>query len=189
MTYRLMAEWATDLICKKVGVNEVCRTAEIPLPGSVESEKEVERKIHGKPIAQKRSSISRHGALATEIDSRNSIKNSLVCECEEVSIGEVEYAMKNLSVNNLVDLRRRTRIGMGTCQGELCACRAAGLMGKRSPICAKKAKEDIVSFLNERWKGMAPIAWGDTLRESEYTTWVYESVCGLSDETEKTSMP
>lgn len=187
MTYRLMAEWATDLICKKVGVNEVCRTAEIPLPGSVESEKEVERKIHGKPIAQKRSSISRHGALATEIDSRNSIKNSLVCECEEVSIGEVEYAMKNLSVNNLVDLRRRTRIGMGTCQGELCACRAAGLMGKRSPICARKAKEDIVSFLNERWKGMAPIAWGDTLRESEYTTWVYGSVCGLSDETEKTS--
>ena len=29
---------------------------------------------------------------------------------------------------------------------------------------------------------MQPIAWGDTLRESEYTTWVYEGVCGLSDE-------
>ena len=186
MTYRLMAEWATDLICKKIGNDGKCRTAEIPLPGSTESREEVDRKTRNKPIAQRRSSIARHGALATRIDGTDSIKNSLVCECEEVSIGEVEYALENLSVNNLVDLRRRTRVGMGTCQGELCACRAAGLMGRRDPVCARKAKADLVSFLNERWKGMAPIAWGDTLRESEYTTWVYESVCGLSDETQKT---
>ena len=188
MTYRLMAEWTTDLICKKLGHNVPCRTAELPLPGSTESKKEVERKIRHKPTTQRRSVISRHGDMADRIADQDSIKNSLVCECEEVSIGEVEYAMENLSVNNLVDLRRRTRIGMGTCQGELCACRAAGLMGKKDPICAKRAKADLVSFLNERWKGMAPIAWGDTLRESEYTTWVYESVCGLTDETEKTTV-
>ena len=187
MTYRLMAEWATDLICKKIGNDGKCRTAEIPLPGSTESREEVDRKTRNKPIAQRRSSIARHGALATRIDGTDSIKNSLVCECEEVSIGEVVYALENLSVNNLVDLRRRTRVGMGTCQGELCACRAAGLMGRKDPVCARKAKADLVSFLNERWKGMAPIAWGDTLRESEYTTWVYESVCGLSDETQKTA--
>ena len=182
MTYRLMAEWATDLICKKIGNPEKCRTAEIPLPGSTEKREEVEKKISRKPLAQRRSAISRHGDLATRIDSGDSLKNSLVCECEEVSIGEVEYAMEHLSVNNLVDLRRRTRIGMGTCQGELCACRAAGLMGRRDAVCPRKAKADLVSFLNERWKGMQPIAWGDTLRESEYTTWIYESVCGLSDE-------
>lgn len=187
MTYRLMAEWATDLVCKKLGIDAVCRTAEIPLPGSTENRREVDRKLRNKPLAQRRSTISRHGALATKIGDGDSIRNSLVCECEEVSIGEVEYALENLSVNNLVDLRRRTRIGMGTCQGELCACRAAGIMGRRDPICARRAKADLVHFLNERWKGMEPIAWGDTLRESEYTTWVYESVCGLTDETEKTA--
>lgn len=187
MTYRLMAEWATDLVCKKIGNPERCRTAEIPLPGSTEDRREVDRKLRNKPVAQRRSSISRHGDQAVKIDSRTSIQNSLVCECEEVSIGEVEYALENLAVNNLVDLRRRTRIGMGTCQGELCACRAAGLMGHRDPVCARKAKADLVSFLNERWKGMAPIAWGDTLRESEYMTWVYESVCGLSDEAKTAS--
>ena len=185
MTYRLMAEWATDLLCKKIGNSQKCRTAELPLPGSTEKRKDVEKKILDKPVAQRRSAISRHGDQAVNIESRTSIQKSLVCECEEVSIGEVEYALEKLSVNNLVDLRRRTRIGMGTCQGELCACRAAGIMGRRDPICARKAKADLVSFLNERWKGMEPIAWGDTLRESEYTTWVYESVCGLSDE-EKT---
>ncbi len=187
MTYRLMAEWATDLVCKKLGIDAVCRTAEIPLPGSTESREEVDRKLRNKPLAQRRSTIARHGALATKIGDGDSIRNSLVCECEEVSIGEVEYALENLSVNNLVDLRRRTRIGMGTCQGELCACRAAGIMGRRDLICARRAKADLVHFLNERWKGMEPIAWGDTLRESEYTTWVYESVCGLTDETEKTA--
>lgn len=187
MTYRLMAEWATDLVCKKLGIDAVCRTAEIPLPGSTESREEVDRKLRNKPLAQRRSTIARHGALATKIGDGDSIRNSLVCECEEVSIGEVEYALENLSVNNLVDLRRRTRIGMGTCQGELCACRAAGIMARRDPICARRAKADLVHFLNERWKGMEPIAWGDTLRESEYTTWVYESVCGLTDETEKTA--
>lgn len=81
------------------------------------------------------------------------LENSLVCECEEVSVGEVKYALNELEVHNLVDLRRRTRVGMGTCQGELCACRAAGLMSSMHKYCTKRAKEDLASFLNERWKG------------------------------------
>ena len=81
-----------------------------------------------------------------------------MCECEEVSVGEVEYALNELDVNNLVDLRRRTRVGMGTCQGELCACRAAGLMAEAGKYCVRRAKEDLTAFLNERWKGMAPVA-------------------------------
>ena len=101
-----------------------------------------------------------------------------MCECEEVSIGEVKYAAKELDVHNLVDLRRRTRVGMGTCQGELCACRASGLLSKANG-CAKKSAEDLASFMNERWKGMYPICWGDTLRESEYSQWIYSGVCGL----------
>ena len=103
-----------------------------------------------------------------------------MCECEEVSVGEVEYALNELDVNNLVDLRRRTRVGMGTCQGELCACRAAGRMAEAGKYCVRRAKEDLTAFLNERWKGMAPVAWGDTLRESEFTMWLYDGVCGLT---------
>ena len=34
MTYRLMAEWATDLVCKKLAVNKSCVTMDVPLPGS-----------------------------------------------------------------------------------------------------------------------------------------------------------
>lgn len=179
MTYRLMAEWTTDLICKKLNLSAACTTAEEKLPGSREDIEEVGKKMISLPLAQRRSTISRHGELAEKLAGGTPLENSLVCECEEVSVGEVKYALNELDVNNLVDLRRRTRVGMGTCQGELCACRAAGLMGGMHKYCTKRAKEDLSAFLNERWKGMAPIAWGDTLRESEYTAWIYESVCGL----------
>ena len=33
-TYRLMAERVVDLVCRRLGVDDPCRTAEIPLPGS-----------------------------------------------------------------------------------------------------------------------------------------------------------
>ena len=85
------------------------------------------KRVVSLPLAQRRSSIARHGELAEKLAGNTPVDNSLVCECEEVSIGEVKYALNELDVNNLVDLRRRTRVGMGTCQGELCACRAAGV--------------------------------------------------------------
>lgn len=179
MTYRLMAEWTTDLICKKLNISAICTTALEKLPGSREDVEEVNKKIVSLPLTQRRSTLSRHGDMAGRLAENTPLENSLVCECEEVSVGEVKYALNELDVNNLVDLRRRTRVGMGTCQGELCACRAAGLMSGMHKYCTKRAKEDLAAFLNERWKGMAPIAWGDTLRESEYTSWIYESVCGL----------
>jgi glycerol-3-phosphate dehydrogenase len=72
------------------------------------------------------SAIYRHGDRTPSWLGEGRLSRSLVCECEAVTAGEVQYAVENLTVNNLLDLRR-TR-GMGTCQGELCACRAAGLL-------------------------------------------------------------
>jgi glycerol-3-phosphate dehydrogenase len=180
MTYRLMAEWVTDLVCKKLNHTAPCTTAEANLPGSQQSKEEINEKISSLPSSIRKSAIYRMGDRAENLSGNTLMENSLVCECEEVSAGEVEYAIKELHVNNLVDLRRRTRVGMGTCQGELCACRAAGLMNHYRVLSTEKSKEDLSLFLNERWKGVRPIAWGDTLRESEFTSWVYEGVCGLS---------
>lgn len=179
MTYRLMAEWATDLVCKKLNNTTPCTTAESNLPGSQQSTEEINQKMTSVPTTIRKSAIYRLGDMAENLKSNKVTENSLVCECEEVSVGEVEYAINELHVNNLIDLRRRTRVGMGTCQGELCACRAAGLMNHYQVLSQDKSKEDLTIFLNERWKGIRPIAWGDTLRESEFTSWVYEGVCGL----------
>ena len=179
MTYRLMAEWAADLVCKKLGVSQSCITMDTPLPGSEkENIDEISTKTWSKRNATQKASVGRHGSRVENIKLSDEYSSSLVCECEEVSIGEVKYAIDELDVHNLVDLRRRTRVGMGTCQGELCACRAAGLLADAHQ-CTDRAKNDLKSFVNERWKGMYPICWGDTLRESEYSQWIYSGVCGL----------
>lgn len=96
--------------------------------------------------------------------------------------GEVQYAVENLTVNSLLDLRRRTRVGMGTCRGELCACRAAGLLQRFNVTTAAQSITQLSEFLNERWKGVQPVARGDALRESEFTRWVYQGLCGLEKE-------
>lgn len=185
ITYRLMAEWATDLVCKKLNINKACTTADENLPGSKESEENIQRKIFSLPHTQKKSAIYRHGDMAVHLSDNTTSDNNLVCECEGISVGEIKYALDKLNVKSLVDIRRRTRLGMGTCQGELCACRATGILGESGKFCTKRAKEELTSFLNERWKGIYPIAWGDALRESEYSSWVYESVCGLSSTPKK----
>lgn len=184
MTYRLMAEWATDLVCKKLGVDKKCVTMNTPLPGSEHEEiDEISKKTWAKPGTPHKATVGRHGGRAVQIGLENEYEASLVCECEEVSVGEVKYAINELDVHNLVDLRRRTRVGMGTCQGELCACRASGLLADAHK-CTERAKADLKNFVNERWKGMYPVCWGDTLRESEYSQWIYSGVCGLEAEEE-----
>ena len=182
MTYRLMAEWATDALCRKLGNTVPCTTADTPLPGSQEPAEATLRKIISLPASLRGSAIYRHGdrTPAWLGDSRQ--HRSLVCECEAVTAGEVQYAVENLAVKNLLDLRRRTRVGMGTCQGELCACRAAGLLARFNVTTSARSLTQLSEFLNERWKGVQPVAWGDALRESEFTRWVYLGLCGLQKE-------
>ncbi|MDX6917167.1 anaerobic glycerol-3-phosphate dehydrogenase subunit A [Pectobacterium carotovorum] len=188
MTYRLMAEWVTDAICKKLGHDVACSTAQTPLPGS-ESLDEVKTVPHAlsaypaaKPLSAplRGSAIYRHGERAGRMLSGERLDRSLVCECEAVTAGEVRYAVESLQVNNLIDLRRRTRVGMGTCQGELCACRAAGLLCRLGTATPEQSLTQLSQFLNERWKGIRPIAWGNALRESEFTSWIYQGLCGLT---------
>lgn len=179
MTYRLMAEWATNAVCEKLGNTQPCTTATTPLPGSGSSQEETLSKVISLPPTIRRSAVWRHGDRAEQLLAGDRLSNSLVCECEAVTAGEVRYAVNKLAVRNLGDLRRRTRVGMGTCQGELCACRAAGLLQRFGTSTPAQSLDQLSLFLNERWKGIRPIAWDDALRESEFTAWVYQGLCGL----------
>lgn len=179
MTYRLMAEWATNMVCEKLGHTALCSTADEPLPGSAQSAEQTLRKVISLPAPLRGSAVYRHGDRAAQLPHTTRLDKSLVCECEAVTAGEVRYAVESLTVKNLLDLRRRTRVGMGTCQGELCACRAAGLLTQLNVTTAEKSETELMHFLNERWKGVRPIAWGNALRESEFTSWVYQGLCGL----------
>lgn len=121
MTYRLMAEWATDAVCRKLGNNTTpCTTAEAPPPGSQEPTESTLQKIISLPTPLRGSAVYRHAiAPRPAYDSRQhrspsaNVKPSLPVE--------VKYAVER-AVNTLLDPRCRTRIGMGPVRGELCAC-------------------------------------------------------------------
>ncbi|KMK17924.1 glycerol-3-phosphate dehydrogenase [Pluralibacter gergoviae] len=182
MTYRLMAEMATDAVCRKLGITARCTTADEPLPGSQEPAEKTLQKIISLPAPLRGSAVYRHGDRTPAWLGDSRLHRSLVCECEAVTAGEVQYAVDNLAVKNLLDLRRRTRVGMGTCQGELCACRAAALLNRFEVTTPAQSLNQLSDFLNERWKGVQPIAWGDALRESDFTRWVWLGLCGLEKE-------
>ncbi|VEI46294.1 sn-glycerol-3-phosphate dehydrogenase subunit A [Actinobacillus equuli] len=45
----------------------------------------------------------------------------------------------------------------------------------------KESTTQLASFMEERWRGIQPIAWGDAMREAEFTSWIYYSLLGLND--------
>lgn len=182
MTYRLMAEMATDAVCQKLNHSARCITATTPLPGSKEPVEKTLQKVISLPTPLRVSAVYRHGDRTPAWIGDSRLHCSLVCECEAVTAGEVEYAVDNLAVKSLLDLRRRTRVGMGPCQGELCACRAAALLSRFEVISPTQSLNQLANFLDERWKGVQPIAWGDAMRESDFTRWIWLELCGLQKE-------
>ena len=159
-SYRLMGQMATDLICRKLGNNARCRTAQLPLPGSEKGTKADSRKTIAMNAA-----IGRHGLRTSQMPAEG--RNEVLCECENVTRSEIAYAVKELGVRDMEDLRRRTRVGMGTCQAAFCMKNVAAALAAELG-CPEKKEEFIRDYLAERWKGMVPVAWGETLREMEY---------------------
>ncbi len=180
MTYRLMAEIATDTVCHKLGVDSECTTATDPLPGSSGTrESEIEKRVFPmQPDSNVLAAKERHGSMLPEEKIDSGDDADLVCECEKVSVGEIRFAFDSLYAGNLLNLRRRTRLGMGTCQGGLCVSRAASILASRKG--GEAAVADMKEFLQERWKGMIPVGWGRTLAEADFSSWIYRGVCGLS---------
>jgi glycerol-3-phosphate dehydrogenase len=182
MTNRLMAEKTVDLACKKLGVKKGCSTHVLPLPGS---EKRISRKSRIKDFTGISNSVVgstfyRHGQRLYNIMTKDKKNYRIICECEMVTEGEVEYAIKNLEVKDLVDLRRRTRLGMGPCQGGLCAYRAAGIFQEYGSALHNDTGKLLKDFLEERWKGMKPVLWGDGLRDAEFLYWIYQGLIRIS---------
>ena len=159
-TCRLMAEMVTDAVCARLGVKAACETALRPLPGSGKAHKDDEEVPYFK-----RAAIGRHGTEVSRMDF--DLGHEIICECEQVTRAEIRYAVKTLGVRNISDLRRHTRIGMGTCQGSFCIRKVAEALAEElgQPL---REKELIDEYLQERWKGITPVFWGDSLREAEY---------------------
>ena len=190
-TYRLMGERMSDLICKKIGNTTPCRTAEEPL--CVEPSPEVlERGRKVFPAGGLNLALSRLGDSFEPAVARMEAapwKKLLLCECEQVTLGEFEQVASENTSCNLNDVRRRTRMGMGTCQGIFCGIRAAGislepgfLPGNTLPNTGTKTLMDtstLADLQSERWKGVHAVLWGNELREAELARCLYGSTLNM----------
>lgn len=155
-TYRLMAEKVSDTVMSKLGKRGSCRTMlEEMLPSS-----SIDRSTFHRSLA-----ASKYGGLAGEVASFSQgtpMGMDEVCSCECVTRGELEFFASSPDVRSPGDLMRRTRAGMGFCQGGLCAFRLASFMGEGDPLAMAEA------FLGERWKGIEPVLRGEQLRQEAF---------------------
>jgi glycerol-3-phosphate dehydrogenase len=157
-TYRLMAERTGDLVARRLGVAAACRTHMEPIS----------------PPAQRR--FFWPGAPLASVD-RELGYDQLICECELVTRAQVEAAI-SAGASNLDDVRRDVRLGMGPCQGGFCIYRAAALLHELRPASAA-ANVAMRDFLQERWRGLTPVLWGDQLRQERLDELIYLGVLAI----------
>ncbi len=159
-TFRLMAEDAVDAVCADLKVSARCSTAEAPLPDSEDQrffslgshQKEMEEHVGDDP---------------------------LICECELVTRGALRSAASGRPGQQLDDLRRSLRLGMGPCQGGFCSFRAAGLLHHEGYYDRSQTNDALAAFVEERWRGQRMVLWGQQLRQYRLDSWIFQGILDL----------
>jgi glycerol-3-phosphate dehydrogenase len=156
-TMRLMAQDLVDAMCRQLGDERPCRTEHERPPGNDDG-----RYLHlGDRLRRREATLQ---------------DEQLICECELIGRGRLEDAMRSHGTLHLDDVRRRLRLGMGPCQGGFCMYRATGIMHAVDRLDGEQASASLLSFLQERWKGVWPILYGDQLRQARLDDWIFQGL-------------
>ncbi len=161
-TYRLMAEKAADLVCRRLNVPTACTTKTVPLPSSAAGR-------------------FAHPGFSPRIWlQRRQQRQSLLCECEMVPSGAVDRIVESIREQgghpDLLSIGLRSRIGKGACQGMMCGLRLAAYLYDRGVLEKEQGRLSLAAFLDERWRGVRPLLWDISLVQSELQEALY---CGL----------
>ena len=186
-TYRKMAEVTADKVCEKLGIQRECRTHLEALPTP-------DNQVHHTQRSAARSHHHLTHRLA-QIEA-NQDYGKLVCECELATRDDVTRAILEGNAQTLDDIRRDVRLGMGPCQAGFCTLRVTGILhhlnnerklktGESEPptqadslqtLSGSDTNVALRDFLQERWKGVLPILWGQQLRQERLNELVYINV-------------
>jgi len=128
---------------------------------------------YGTELAADRLGSERFQRVVERLE-KNPEERQLVCECENVTLAEIEEVIKEGTSFTVSDIRRKTRMGMGTCQGNFCSLRSVGILSRNESIAPKQQSlQQLQDFLQARWKGIRPVLWGNALREAEMARGIY----------------
>jgi len=156
-TLRLMAQDLVDAMCRQLGDDRPCRTATERPPDNEDGE-----------LYSLGSRLRRREATLQD--------EQLICECELIGRRKLEETMRRRGTTNLDDVRRSLRLGMGPCQGGFCIYRATGILHGVGRLDGAEASSSLRGFLQERWKGMWPILYGDQLRQARLDDWIFQGL-------------
>jgi glycerol-3-phosphate dehydrogenase len=156
-TLRLMAQDIVDAMCAQLETVRPCRTHEVRPPGNEDDD-----------LYTLGSRLRRREHTLQE--------EQLICECELIGRSRLEQAMRRRGSANLDDIRRTMRLGMGPCQGGFCIYRATGILHAVGRLDGAEAAASLRSFLQERWKGVWPILYGDQLRQARLDDWIFQGL-------------
>ena len=160
-TFRLMAEETVDAVCRQFG--DPGRVAPPPSRCPAPRAARPTGWASGWPARRPGWSTSRSSASASW--------------CPRSTL---EAAITRTGSTNLDDIRRQLRLGMGPCQGGFCIYRATGILHARDGLSAEQADTSLLEFLQERWKGMWPVLYGDQLRQARLDDWIFQGVLDVS---------
>jgi glycerol-3-phosphate dehydrogenase len=135
--------------------------------------------VHGASLAASRLGAEGLSRVVDKLEKQPSSRQ-LVCECENVTLAEVEEAAADPTSFTLSDVRRKTRMGMGTCQGAFCTYRTVGTMVANDLTNGQDSKELLKDFIEARWKGIRHVLWGNAIRETELTRGIYEGTLNVN---------
>ncbi len=170
-SYRLMSEEMTDIVAARFENKNRCRTHIDPLPGAeAEVDLNVISRKYQLPLFTILKLYHRYGCRIEEIlketESHLAWKR-VICCCEPILEAEIRYVIRKEWVRDLGDLSRRTRLGLGSCQGMDCAVPAAAILGEEFSLTAQEIQTMIQTFFQERWRSRAPILRGRELVQEE----------------------
>lgn len=179
-TFRIMAEETTNMVCVKLGKNAECATHEDALPGGdylPEAEEIAEK--YNVPMYVARRLIARHGSRCSRVldiaaESRNG--GNIICSCENVIEAEIRYAARHEWAGDLDDVRRRTSLGCGPCQGSRCTHAAAAVLGDELGMSPAESRRMAAEFMQRRWKGKYPILRGNHIAQEEFSRAIHYTV-------------
>ncbi len=176
-SYRAQSQELTDLVSRRLGNDQECRTHLEPLPGgeSFPNTKDLARDFHlPEPVVGRMA--YRHGANALkicELAQQHPELRAELCPCEQTCYAEAVYCIQEENVAHLTDLRRRCRLGMGPCQGTQCAGPAAALFARQRGLSAAEAHRELLRFLDSRFQVKKPVLDGDELAQEELNRATY----------------
>ncbi|MFW9812040.1 MAG: FAD-dependent oxidoreductase [Candidatus Thorarchaeota archaeon] len=180
---RIMAEDATDLVCKMLGKKTKCTTHEKPLPGNeadvdiIALSNEFGLSMH--TLERMRVRRGTEIVKILELTKNHPEWKTAICTCEPVIEAEIRYAIREEFPQTLNDLRRRLRLGTGPCQGTFCTYKAAGILAEELELSGDDFLVDILDFRAERWKGIRPSLRGEQLAQEELAQGMYACVGNL----------